>query len=249
MSIEDYLAQGGVLTSPDNVPPRYRAELMLVLTSYVDSVLAGAAGFAEIINYSPGIRERIASARVVLEMNQTAGRILDVLETFGTDQKYYVARHPWANRLARGADIGGKRMKEDLRLAVYNYPLRGWNDGVFHNLLMSRAAACQIKDHCHISYQPAVDAFRDVLPVIEAHIRIADAGAALCLKQDGAEEAQASIDYWWPRVGLCFGRSDTDRERSQLKLGLKRTNNQLLRQQWKEDSEQALAKLGLQLPE
>ena len=176
-------------------------------------------------------------------------KILTVLEDFGTDTERYVSRHPWANRLARGADIGGKRMKEDERLAVYCYPLRGWNDAVFHNLLMARAAACQIRDLVHISYQPAAEAFRNILPIIEAHIDIADAGGAICLTEEGPEAAQASIDYWWPRVGLCFGGRETEREKKLMKLGLKHTGNQALRQLWDEDCEQALTKLGLQRPE
>lgn len=31
LSIEDYLAQGGVLTAPGNVPPRYRGALMRLM--------------------------------------------------------------------------------------------------------------------------------------------------------------------------------------------------------------------------
>ncbi|HXV29833.1 MAG TPA: phenylacetic acid catabolic, partial [Sinorhizobium sp.] len=50
MPIEDYLAQGGVLSSPDNAPPRYRGELLRLMASFVDSELAGSAGFADIIN-------------------------------------------------------------------------------------------------------------------------------------------------------------------------------------------------------
>ena len=34
MPIEDYLAQGGVLTSPDNVPPRYRGELLRLMATF-----------------------------------------------------------------------------------------------------------------------------------------------------------------------------------------------------------------------
>lgn len=67
MSIEEYLRQGGVLTSPDNAPPRYRGEVLRLMASFVDSELAGAAGFADIINDAPGIKERIATARIVLE--------------------------------------------------------------------------------------------------------------------------------------------------------------------------------------
>ena len=46
MPIEDYLAQGGKLTSPGNVPPRYRGELLRLMASFVDSELAASAGFA-----------------------------------------------------------------------------------------------------------------------------------------------------------------------------------------------------------
>ena len=110
MSIEEYLAQGGVLTSPDNVPPRYRAELLLLLTSFVDSVLAGAAGFAELINSAPGLKERIASARMVMEMNENASKLLAVMAEFGIEADRYASLHHWSSRLARSADIGGKRI-------------------------------------------------------------------------------------------------------------------------------------------
>ena len=61
MNIEDYLAQGGVLTAPGNVPARYRGELMRLMASFVDSELAASAGFAGSINFAPGIKERIAA--------------------------------------------------------------------------------------------------------------------------------------------------------------------------------------------
>ena len=60
MGIESYLEQGGVLTSPTNAPARYRGELMRIMASFVDSELAGSAGFANVINDAQGIKERIA---------------------------------------------------------------------------------------------------------------------------------------------------------------------------------------------
>ena len=67
MTIEDYLAQGGVLTSPANAPARYRGELLRLMATFVDSELAASAGFADAINASPGITARIAAARITLE--------------------------------------------------------------------------------------------------------------------------------------------------------------------------------------
>ena len=76
MTIEDYLAQGGKLTSPGNVPARYRGELLRLMASFVDSELAGAAGFADTINDAPGIRNRIAAAKITQEKLDHAGRVL-----------------------------------------------------------------------------------------------------------------------------------------------------------------------------
>jgi hypothetical protein len=37
MTLDSYLAAGGVLTNPSNVPPRYRAELLKLMATFVDS--------------------------------------------------------------------------------------------------------------------------------------------------------------------------------------------------------------------
>ena len=41
MPVAEYLSKGGRLTSPQGVPPRYRAELLRLMSSFVDSELAG----------------------------------------------------------------------------------------------------------------------------------------------------------------------------------------------------------------
>lgn len=93
MNIEEYLAQGGVLTAPGNVPARYRGELMRLMSSFVDSELAASAGFAASINFAPGIKERIAASRITLEKADHAERVLGMMETFGTDGDRYQRQH------------------------------------------------------------------------------------------------------------------------------------------------------------
>ena len=78
MTIDDYLKQGGVVSSPANLPPRYRAELLRLMASFIDSELAASAGFAEAINHSPGIRQRINAAKIVLEKARHADMRLSV---------------------------------------------------------------------------------------------------------------------------------------------------------------------------
>ena len=225
MSIEDYLAQGGVLTSPANVPPRYRAELMKLMATFVDSELAGAAGFADIINEGPGIKERIAAARIVLEKTDHADKVLAVMGEFGVDRGRYANHHPWTARLARDADIGATRGAHDMRLAVFNYPLAGWADAVVMNLLMGRAVVVQLAEFQLVSYQPLATAFRSIAPVELRHAELAEEGLERLVGEGQGVDLQASVAYWWPRVAASFGQAESSRFGALRAMGLRRSTN------------------------
>jgi len=246
MRIEDYLAQGGVLSNPTNVPPRYRAELMKLMTSFVDSELAGAAGFADIINQGPGIRERIAAARIVLEKTDHAARVLQVMEDFGVDADRYANHHPWTARLDRDADIGAARGDHDMRLAVFNYPLEGWADAVVMNLLMGCAVTVQMSDFQKLSYQPLAEVFRAIAPVEARHGELAEEGLARLMGEGAGEAILASVSYWWPRVAASFGQAGSLRFEAMRAMGLCHTNNQTLRAQWETEAMAALGRVGIQ---
>ena len=205
MSIASYLAEGGVLSNPANVPPRYRAELLKLMATFVDSELAGAAGFADITNDGPGIKERIAAARIVMEKTDNADRVLRIMGEFGADTARYANSHPWTARLDRDADIGATRTEHDMRLAVFNYPLQGWADAVVMNLLMGRAVGVQLAEFAQISYQPLAEAFRAIVPVEVHHADLAAEGLRKLVAEDGKDTVQASVDYWMPRVAARAG--------------------------------------------
>ncbi|WP_146348189.1 Phenylacetic acid catabolic protein [Phaeobacter marinintestinus] len=244
MSIESYLAAGGVLTNPTNVPPRYRAELMKLMATFVDSELAGAAGFADIINQGPGIKERIAAAKIVLEKTDNADRVLQIMGDFGADTARYATHHPWTARLARDADIGATRSEHDMRLAVFNYPLQGWTDAVVMNLLMGRAVGVQLSEFSQVSYQPLAEAFRAVIPLEARHAELAQEGFERLMQSD-PEAVQASVDYWWPRVAASFGSAASSRADSLKSMGLRKTENAALRARWENETGAILIRLGL----
>lgn len=244
MSLDSYLAQGGVLTNPMNVPPRYRAELMKLMTTFVDSELAGAAGFADVINAGPGIKERIAAAKIVLEKTDNANRVLKIMAEFGVDSDRYANHHPWTARLERNADIGASRGDHDMRLAVFNYPLEGWTDAVVMNLLMGRAVTVQLAEFAMVSYQPLAEAFRAIAPIEARHSELAEEGLVK-LAEAGTPGAQASIDYWWPRVAASFGSAESARFDSLKKMGLRRTPNMDLKSRWAAETGAVLENMGL----
>ena len=245
MSISSYLAQGGVLSNPSNVPPRYRAELMKMMATFVDSELAGAAGFADIINEGPGIKARIAAAKIVLEKSDSAEKVLRIMGDFGADTERYADHHPWTARLERGADIGQTRTKHDMRLAVFNYPLEGWADAVVMNLLMGSAVAVQLEELSHVSYQPLAEAFRAIQPVEAHHAELAEEGLMALVEAQGTESLQDLVSYWWPRVAASFGSETSQKFEGLKSMGLRRTQNAELKARWEKAASAVLSKAGL----
>jgi 1,2-phenylacetyl-CoA epoxidase catalytic subunit len=221
---------------------------MKLMASFVDSELAGAAGFADIINQGPGIKERIAAARIVLEKTDHADKVLRIMGDFGADTDRYANHHPWTARLAREADIGATRGEHDMRLAVFNYPLTGWTDAVTMNLLRGRAVAVQMTDFALVSYQPLAEAFRAIAPVEAHHAELAEEGIAKLIANGETPAIEASLAYWWPRVAASFGATASAKADSLRAMGLRHVPNAELKARWEAETHAVLARLGLNAP-
>ncbi|MDA5094980.1 phenylacetate-CoA oxygenase subunit PaaI [Aliiroseovarius sp. KMU-50] len=249
MSITDYLAKGGQLTSPINVPARYRAELMRLMASFVDSELAGAAGFADMINSGPGIKERIAAAKIVLEKTDNADKVLKIMGEFGANTDRYATHHPWTDRLDRNAAVGATRNAQDMRLSVFNYPLTTWQDAVVMNMLMGLAVGVQLSELSRVSYQPLAEAFREITPIEVNHTDLAIEGIEHILAKGTSKEVlQDSVNYWWPLVDASFGQAVSTRAKQLTQFGLRHSTNTELREKWDKLASDQLDALGLTAP-
>ena len=246
MTIEDYLAQGGVLTSPGNAPPRYRGELLRLMATFVDSELAASAGFADTINASPGITARIAAARITLEKADHAERVLRLMGEFGANQQRYAVHHPWADRLPRDATLGQARHGGDMRLAVFHFPLQGWTDAVVMNVLQGLAAGVTLEELQRVSYAPLAEVFRAIAPREKRHTELGVAGlAAIAADEEGRSSANAAIAYWQPKVADSFGTANSARFETLKRFGLRHRPNEALLADWTALVARTLAPLGL----
>jgi ring-1,2-phenylacetyl-CoA epoxidase subunit PaaA len=246
MPIEDYLAQGGVLTSPTNVPARYRGELLRLMATFVDSELAASAGFADTINDAPGITARIAAARITLEKADHAERVLKLMGDFGADEGRYAIHHPWAARLPRDATLGQVRHGGDMRLAVFHYPLQGWTDAVVMNVLQGLATGVTLDELGRVSYAPLAEVFHAITPRERRHTELGTAGlAAIAATEEGRAAAQAAIAYWQPKVGDSFGTANSARFETLKRFGLRHRPNEALLAHWTAEVARTLTPFGL----
>lgn len=246
MGVESYLEQGGVLTSPANVPARYRGELMKIMASFVDSELAGSAGFADTINTAPGIKERIAAARITLEKTDHAERVLKVMSEFGVDMGRYATHHPWADRLPRDAAVSAGRHAGDMRLPVFHFPFAGWTDAVVMNVVMGEAVGVQLGELARISYAPLADVFRAIAPREARHAILGVEGLTkIAATEEGRVAAKRSIAYWRPRVAESFGHAKPERFAMLKRLGLRHESGEALAGRWTAQLDAKLASLNL----
>lgn len=249
-SLVSFVAGGGRLSAPDNVTPRYRGELMRLMAIFVDSEMAGASGFADCINLAPGLKERIVATRIVLEKFEHARRVLNLMEQFGAHTDQYISAHPWASRLDRSANLGTRRIGDDMRLNVFHYPINGWVDSVVMNLLMGQATVVQLDELTRSSYQPLADTLAEILPVERRHAELGKDGLSAALEKghDGTD-AQASVNYWYPRVADTFGRSSSDHFEQHRKYGLRQRSREDLLALWQSSAQPIIKGFGLVVPD
>ncbi|OPX55599.1 1,2-phenylacetyl-CoA epoxidase, catalytic subunit [Oceanospirillum multiglobuliferum] len=246
----DRISKGEKVSQSDTLPTGYRNELMRLMVVFVDSELAGAAGFASQINSAPGVKESILASSIVSEKFSSADRILNLLKGFGVDPQLYVASHAWSARVARSVDLGQRRIGGDKRLNVFHYPLQGWVDSLVMNLMMGTASLTQLRELQNCSYQPLADEMAQILKTESAHTEAGEEGLNQAISNAfSTDEAQNSVNYWYPRVRAAFGRATSDRADLYRKLGLMRSSNVDRLAAWEGEINDRLTRLGLTVPE
>ena len=157
--------------------------------------------------------------------------------------------HPWAGRLDRSADLGNRRVDGDMRLNVFHYPIYGWVDAVTMNFLMGRASMIQLDELSRCSFQPLADTLLEILPIETRHAELGEAGLRTALAEGSdPTAAQASVNYWYPRVAATFGRAASEHSESYRKYALRSRGNEELLASWRSDVDAALDRLKLRAP-
>ncbi len=243
----EHVKNGGSFAAGDDLSPGYRGELMRLMAVFVDSEMAGAAGFVPFINSAPGLKERVIAARIVSEKYAHAAQVLDLM--FGVNPELYVRSHCWWSRLDRELDLGVRRVGSDKRLNVFHYPLQGWQDAVTLNYVMGTASAIQLAELTECSYAPLASVMGDIATREKRHADLGYKGLELSIERARSHgEAQAALDYWLPRVAATFGRKDSDHGAQYRKYGLRKNSSAELLNRWIADLEPRLKALKLTMP-
>jgi ring-1,2-phenylacetyl-CoA epoxidase subunit PaaA len=125
-----------------------------------------------------------------------------------------------------------------------------WVEWCWFFFFADRNGIYQARQWIDCSYRPlAATAARQAADEVR-HAALGVKGLTqLCATAEGKAAAQETLHQWYPAGLDMFGRSDTARQYRYIELGLKRSPNDQLRDEFRQECDVALRKLGLQPPD
>jgi ring-1,2-phenylacetyl-CoA epoxidase subunit PaaA len=167
----------------------------------------------------------------------------------GVDVDAYYKSHNFGLRVDKD-DIGTLRAADDKRVNIFYYPIETWFDFIMFNFCMDRGAGHQLEDSLDCSYKPWCDGMEGIFKEEEMHMAHGDQWTERLSKDPKThDELQRAFDKWYPRTMNIFGRANSSKNKLYRKYGLKKRDNDEVRQAFAADIRTKAAKFGLQVPQ
>lgn len=219
----------------EKIGPEYRDLLSRVVTIQADCEIGGPHLYVEdILPSAPSRVDQLLVARTAAEELDHYRKIARVAGDFGVDVSFVLS---WPNQ---------KRY-----LDAFRGRIETWQDFAVFGFLIDRVGRYQLEEFLGCTYQP----LKRIMPIILkeeiGHVGYGESKTAeLAAKGDESKEkVQRALDYWYVKALDMFGRSDSQRDQRYIHWGLKRRTNAQARQEFIDEVNPLIDKLGLQVPD
>jgi len=246
--LRERLAKGETLASAEEMTDEYREHLVHLMMMQADSELAGAFGYVPWIMKSPSIQETYTVAQIVKDEVRHAHVMYRLLEQLGADVQAYYESHNFSLRV-QDADIGTQRVADDKRVNIFYYPIETWYDFIMFNFCMDRGAGHQLEDAKTCSYKPWADVMEGIFKEEAMHMAHGDWWVKKLASDPATKgKAQEALNVWFPRTMNIFGRANSPKNKIYRRLGLKKRDNDEVRQAFAAEIAEKCGKFGLDVP-
>jgi len=148
------------------------------------------------------------------------------------------------------AGLGVDKVEQPIRQYVFHIPIDTFCDLAYFNALGDRVG-CYIGETWEdVPYEPLLNVAERLHKdeVFHATFGLANL-RRVCSTPEGRAEANERIKVWWPAALDMFGRSDSAFSDSYVRWGLRKLNNEDLRQRYIADTRPLLEELGIGVPD
>jgi ring-1,2-phenylacetyl-CoA epoxidase subunit PaaA len=219
----------------DKMDAEYRDLLARVLAIQADCEIGGPHLYVEeMLPAAPTKIDQLVVAKTAAEEMDHFRKIARVAGEMGVDVSYVLS---WPNQ---------KRYLEAFRGQINT-----WEDFAVFGFLIDRVGRYQLEEFLGCTYQPLADIMPEIMKEEVGHVGYGASKTAEMLGQgdESKEKVQRALNTWYPKALDMFGRSDSTRDQRYIYWGLKRRTNAQARQEFIDEVDPLIAKLGLQVPD
>lgn len=223
------------LKDVEKMDPEYQDLLRRVLAIQADCEIGGPHLYIDdMLPSAPSKIDQLIVARTAAEEIDHYRKIARIAGEVGEDVSYVLS---WPNQ---------KRYVEAFRGKIST-----WEDFAVFGFLIDRVGRYQLEEFMDCSYVPLTRMLPDVIKEEVGHIGFGtNKTAELAEKNDESRERiQKAVDYWYIKGLDMFGNSGSRRSERYRYWGLKRRTNEEARQQYIEEVEPLIEKMGLEVPD
>jgi ring-1,2-phenylacetyl-CoA epoxidase subunit PaaA len=219
----------------EKMDPEYRDLLGRVITIQADCEIGGPHLYVkDILPSAPTKTDQLMVARTAAEELDHYRKIARVGGEMGVDVSFVLS---WPNQ---------KRYLDAFRGII-----RTWEDFAVFGFLIDRVGRYQLEEFIGGTYQPLERILPQIMKEEVGHIGYGQSKTAeLAAKGDEArEKVQKALDFWYVKALDMFGRSDSTRDHRYLHWGLKRRTNAQAREEFIQEVNPLIEKMGLKIPD
>ena len=219
----------------ENMNPEYRELLGRVVTIQADCEIGGPHLYVkDILPSAPTKADQLVVARTAAEELDHYRKIARVAGDMGVDVSFVIS---WPNQ---------KRYLDAFRGII-----KTWEDFSVFGFLIDRVGRYQLEEFNGCTYKPLERILPQIMKEEIGHVGYGQSKTTEMAAKGGEakDKVQKALDFWYVKALDMFGRSDSTRDQRYLYWGLKKRSNAQAREEFIQEVNPLIQKIGLQIPD
>ncbi|MGH7848368.1 MAG: Phenylacetic acid catabolic protein [Candidatus Binatia bacterium] len=217
--------------------PEYQDLIRRVVAIQADCEIGGPSLYVkDILPGAPTKLDQLIVARTAAEEMDHFRKMARIAGDIGVDVSYVLGRP-----------------NQERYVEAFRGQIKTWEDFSTFGFLIDRVGRFQLEEFLGCTFLPLARVVEDpdIIREEEGHLDFGTNCTAECAAKGGEakERIQKAVDFWYVKGLDMFGNSVSRRSERYMHWGLKRRSNAVARQQYKDEVDALIKKMGLMVPD